>query len=154
MLLGTVAGVRGHVTSAGEFVVSGICFGGLRKTSQEFVNQWALRSSCFRNQLWRSNAPLPFELLAQYACGMLGFNGQMETVDEIQRVIIAGGLITEEAGTNTNAAFGNRLLTSQQDTLSSPMREVNILLSMLACYPFKECEPFVAKDTPSVFFCG
>lgn len=139
LLTGVVAGVRGLVTSAGEMIVTGICFGGLPSSASP---QKALKPSAPQGpyvllvsglNCGAQVNPLPFELLAQYVRGMLGTGQEMETVAAIQRVIVAGGLVNEQAGTKTNAAFGNRSLTSQQqDVLASPMREVDMLLSLLA----------------------
>lgn len=128
---GTVVGLHGKETSAGEFLVQDILDADLPpqvelplKSREDkyvvFVSGLSVGSS--------TSNPLQFQLLVDHITGHLGDEKEQGIAAQIVHVVIAGNSVAVPRG----LLNGQNLASRDQSRLSEPIKELDILLTQIA----------------------
>lgn len=128
---GTVVGLHGKETSAGEFLVQDILDADLPpqielplKSREDkyvvFVSGLSVGSS--------TSNPLQFQLLVDHITGHLGDEKEQGIAAQIVHVVIAGNSVAVPRG----LLNGQNLASKDQSRLSEPIKELDILLTQIA----------------------
>ncbi|PQM41643.1 hypothetical protein Pyn_38744 [Prunus yedoensis var. nudiflora] len=131
MVIGSIVGLHGKETDAGDFLVLDVLEAGLPpqielplKSREDkyvvFVSGLRVGSS--------SSNPLQFQLLVDHITGHLGDEKEQGIAAQIVHVVIAGNSIEVPRG----LLNGQNLASKDQSRLSEPIKELDILLTQIA----------------------